>query len=454
MSTPGSTLTFPVDNGWTLVGEIKEFEMGNVLVVDDERSIRSDRQSLPGGRRPSRGSRRRTWNRPRPFSGSKPVDVILADVVLPRVSGLDLLRRIHDMSPRVQVIMMTGRPTLESAAESLRYGAVDYLQKPIEKNEILKAVRNAVRVKHLNDQKLALEEENKKHMNHLEQLVESRTHALAMSEAALRQRAEELSILHRLARKMNESRTVEGSIKCGLCEISKAVAPDHAVFFVRSEEELVCKGIFPDQPGTAWQPKRVHTIGACLCGLAAAEGRAVYSADLRRDSAVYPGENAEMRGLSSFAALPLRVGSGIIGRTGDRVLSAAGFSGACAPFSKPLLKKWASGLNKNLLHERVQQNAIELKQSLARIEKSETERLGASAGTCKGPKGWRPWGPSPAASPTTSTISWAVVTGCTELVLRQTPRDSRSWKKPPEVSFRLPACKRPHKAGPGLQPAE
>ena len=161
--------------------------MGNVLVVDDERSIRVTVKAFleADGHRVEVAE---NVEAAEALLRGNPTDVILADVILPRVSGLELLRRIHDTSPRVQVIMMTGKPTLESAAEALRYGAVNYLQKPVEKSELLKAVRNAMHVKHLSDEKLALEKENLKYLNHLEQLVESRTHALAMSEAALRQR--------------------------------------------------------------------------------------------------------------------------------------------------------------------------------------------------------------------------------------------------------------------------
>jgi DNA-binding NtrC family response regulator len=132
---------------------------------------------------------------------SRAIDLVLTDIVLPRVTGVDLLRQIREMSPYVQVVMMTGVPTLETAAEALRLGAVDYLQKPIGKNDILKAVQNALKIKHLNDEKLRLAEENKNYLNHLEQIVKERTHALAVSESNLRHRAEELSALNRLSRR-------------------------------------------------------------------------------------------------------------------------------------------------------------------------------------------------------------------------------------------------------------
>jgi len=78
-----------------------------------------------------------------------PVDLVLSDIILPRVSGVDLLRQIRQLSPDVQVIMMTGEPAPDTAAEAQRLGAVNYLQKPVGKNDILKAVRNALNIRQL-----------------------------------------------------------------------------------------------------------------------------------------------------------------------------------------------------------------------------------------------------------------------------------------------------------------
>jgi DNA-binding NtrC family response regulator len=172
--------------------------LSDILVVDDERSIRITVKAFleADGHRVEIAEEAESAIA---ILRNNAMDVVLTDIILPRVSGVELLRRIRDISPHTQVIMMTGEPTLETASESLRFGAVDYLQKPVSKNEILRVVRNALRVKHLIDEKLRLEEENRTYLNQLEQLVEKRTHALAESEAALRRRAEELATLNRLA---------------------------------------------------------------------------------------------------------------------------------------------------------------------------------------------------------------------------------------------------------------
>ncbi len=70
------------------------------------------------------------------------------------MTGVDLIKAVRKISPYVQVIMMTGMPAIETASESLRAGAFDYLYKPIRKDAILKAVRNALKIKMLEDQNL------------------------------------------------------------------------------------------------------------------------------------------------------------------------------------------------------------------------------------------------------------------------------------------------------------
>ena len=58
-------------------------------------------------------------------------DLVYVDIVMEGKSGIDLLKSIREIRPNVPVVIITGVPTLETAAESLRYGALDYIIKPI-----------------------------------------------------------------------------------------------------------------------------------------------------------------------------------------------------------------------------------------------------------------------------------------------------------------------------------
>lgn len=102
-------------------------------------------------------------------------DTVLTDIVMPRRSGVSLLKDIHGKQSNVQVIMMTGEPTVETAVDAVRLEARDYLAKPISRDDLLKAVRQAVGYKKLLDEKQRLERENAAHQQNLERLVEERT---------------------------------------------------------------------------------------------------------------------------------------------------------------------------------------------------------------------------------------------------------------------------------------
>jgi len=111
----------------------------------------------------------------------KSFDVIVTDIILPEMNGIELLREIRKLSDDVQVIMMTGEPTLETATEALRAGALDYIQKPIYQPDINRIVGNAVKIKSLIDEKKQLEAENRRYQEHLEELVIERTSELHKS---------------------------------------------------------------------------------------------------------------------------------------------------------------------------------------------------------------------------------------------------------------------------------
>ena len=65
------------------------------------------------------------------------VDVVISDLRMPGMDGLELLRRIKDMSPDVEVVLMTAYSTVANAVEALKLGAYDYLTKPFDTSEML-----------------------------------------------------------------------------------------------------------------------------------------------------------------------------------------------------------------------------------------------------------------------------------------------------------------------------
>jgi len=132
--------------------------MSRILIVDDEESIRltlatflsnAGYQVETAEDVPTALERLRDGN----------FDVVVSDIVMPRVTGVELLQAIRKESPRVHVIMMTGQPTVETAADTVRAGAFDYLCKPVPKDAILRCVANAAKLKATEDERARVAEE-------------------------------------------------------------------------------------------------------------------------------------------------------------------------------------------------------------------------------------------------------------------------------------------------------
>jgi len=103
-------------------------------------------------------------------------DVVVSDIMMPGMSGIELLKILQQNSPDVPVILMTGNPDLETAAEAIRAGsAVDYLCKPFSTDQILQTVRRAVEIKKVRDENRRLTAENERYRLHLEEMVEEKS---------------------------------------------------------------------------------------------------------------------------------------------------------------------------------------------------------------------------------------------------------------------------------------
>ena len=84
--------------------------------------------------------------------GARQFDVLIADHMMPEMTGLELIRELVSSTPageRPQIVMITAHGTIDSAIEAMKLGAVDYLQKPFEVEELLAVVNRA-----LDDQRL------------------------------------------------------------------------------------------------------------------------------------------------------------------------------------------------------------------------------------------------------------------------------------------------------------
>lgn len=81
-------------------------------------------------------------------------DVIVLDVRMPGMDGIQTLRKIKKMNPLIEIIMLTGHANLEVAREGIELGAFDYLMKPIDIDELLYKVQDAYKKKSIQEQKI------------------------------------------------------------------------------------------------------------------------------------------------------------------------------------------------------------------------------------------------------------------------------------------------------------
>ena len=79
-------------------------------------------------------------------------DMVVTDIQMPGMSGIDMLKKIREHDNDLPVVIMTGFPSVETAVEAMRLGAVDYVTKPFHPNELLQTVQRLLEVKVLREE--------------------------------------------------------------------------------------------------------------------------------------------------------------------------------------------------------------------------------------------------------------------------------------------------------------
>lgn len=117
--------------------------MSNILIVDDEKAIRKtlgEILSYEGYKMDEAGDGEEALKR---FK-EKSYDVVLCDIKMPKMDGIEFLEKARESNPDVPIIMISGHGTIETAVEAVKKGAYDYISKPPDLNRLLITIRNAM----------------------------------------------------------------------------------------------------------------------------------------------------------------------------------------------------------------------------------------------------------------------------------------------------------------------
>ena len=149
-----------------------------ILVIDDEESLRLTFQLFL--RREGYGPvhTAASYDQALALIRERRFDLIISDIVLDGYSGIDLLRRLREENIRCPVIMVTGYPNVETAAEAVRLGAFDYIAKPVDKETLLKVTRMALSQYRLERDKEQAERKTREYQVLLETIFRSVTDAI------------------------------------------------------------------------------------------------------------------------------------------------------------------------------------------------------------------------------------------------------------------------------------
>ena len=115
----------------------------NVLVVDDEQIVLDSAQ---------RHLRQDDYGVHKALSAiggldvieSSSIDIVLTDLMMPEMDGLEFLKIIKDKYPKIPVIMITGYATINTALQAMQLGAFDYVAKPFSPRKLLAKIEEAV----------------------------------------------------------------------------------------------------------------------------------------------------------------------------------------------------------------------------------------------------------------------------------------------------------------------
>ncbi len=117
--------------------------MSKILVIDDERSIRNTLKEILEYEGHIVHDAADGAEGIAKVGGNK-YDIILCDIKMPKMDGIEVLEKIQEITPDTPVVMISGHGNIETAVEAIKKGAFDFIAKPLDLNRVLITIRNAM----------------------------------------------------------------------------------------------------------------------------------------------------------------------------------------------------------------------------------------------------------------------------------------------------------------------
>ena len=117
--------------------------MPKILIIDDEKSIRNTLKEILTyeGYEVTEAQDGMEGLK---FVEKDKFDIILSDIKMPKMDGIEVLEKLQEISPETPVVMISGHGNIDTAVEAIRKGAFDYISKPLDLNRMLVTIRNAM----------------------------------------------------------------------------------------------------------------------------------------------------------------------------------------------------------------------------------------------------------------------------------------------------------------------
>ncbi len=164
---------------------------------------------------------------------NKKYDVIVSDLMMPGISGMDFLKVVKEVSPYTSVVMVTGYPSIDIAVDAIKNGAADFIVKPFSAEKLEYTVRKAIDAsKYYSSEKLSsgrVDIDSPIVMPGLEDAQEGIRRALEVKTRRLEDKVKELSVLHTIGETLDEAKE-KGEIFRKIMELAMIITDAERAF--------------------------------------------------------------------------------------------------------------------------------------------------------------------------------------------------------------------------------